>query len=79
MGHDVSLADRLLRVTEDQSGRKDPTMWLLIAMGLTVLDVFNTIWHMLQQPAGFRSETSTFTFLAIVTAIAPGKRIPIRP
>src|SRR5699024_754087 len=33
---------------------KTRTMWLLIAMGLSLfVTLFNTIWHMFQQPAGF--------------------------
>lgn len=49
---------------------KTRTMWLLIAMGLSLfVTVFNTIWHMMQQPAGFPfRNVYFFTFLAIVTA-----------
>ena len=49
---------------------KRRTMWLLIAMGLSLfVTVLNTIWHMFQQPAGFPfRNVYFFTFLALVTA-----------
>jgi len=49
---------------------KTRTMWLLIAMGLSLfVTVFNTIWHMFQQPAGFPfRNVYFFTFLALITA-----------
>ncbi|UIF29095.1 YfhO family protein [Levilactobacillus brevis] len=49
---------------------KTRTMWLLIAMGLSLfVTLFNTIWHMFQQPAGFPfRNVYFFTFLALITA-----------
>lgn len=49
---------------------KKRTMWLLILMGLGLfITLFNTIWHMFQQPAGFPfRNVYFFTFFAIVTA-----------
>lgn len=49
---------------------KRRTMWLLIAMGLSLfVTLFNTIWHMFQQPAGFPfRNVFFFTFLALTTA-----------
>ncbi|WP_203641388.1 YfhO family protein [Levilactobacillus andaensis] len=49
---------------------KRRTMWLLIAMGLGLLiTLFNTAWHMFQQPAGFPfRNVYFFTFLALTAA-----------
>lgn len=53
-----------------QSIEKHRAMWLLITMGLGLfLTLFNTIWHMLQQPAGFPfRNVYFFTFLALIIA-----------
>lgn len=49
---------------------KRRAMWVLAIMGLGLLIMlFNTIWHMFQQPAGFPfRNVYFFTFLALVTA-----------
>ncbi|WP_125580468.1 YfhO family protein [Levilactobacillus cerevisiae] len=49
---------------------KKRTMWLLIVMGLGLfITLFNTAWHMFQQPAGFPyRNVYFFTFLALTTA-----------
>lgn len=49
---------------------KKRTMWLLITMGLGLfITLFNTAWHMFQQPAGFPfRNVFFFTFLALTIA-----------
>ncbi|WP_024747492.1 YfhO family protein [Levilactobacillus namurensis] len=49
---------------------KNRTMWLLIVMGLGLfVTLFNTAWHMFQQPAGFPFRNAYFfTFLLLITA-----------
>lgn len=58
------VSPRILAVEKKRS------MWLLIAMGLSLLiTILNTAWHMFQQPAGFPfRNVYFFTFIAIVTA-----------
>lgn len=49
---------------------KRRTMWLLIVLGLGLfITLFNSIWHMFQQPAGFPfRNVFFFTFIALITA-----------
>lgn len=58
------VSPRILAVEKKRS------MWLLIAMGLSLwVTLLNTAWHMFQQPAGFPFRNAYFfTFLAITTA-----------